>query len=61
MTEPFKTGGIRHRRLLRRIADLEAKLLLWPPWHYVRTSWYDMHGGAGYEYRLPQEGDQKHA
>lgn len=51
----------RGRRCLRRIADLEAALAIWPPWHFVRTAWYDMHGGAGFEYRTPRDGDKGHA
>jgi hypothetical protein len=46
--------------MLRRIADREAALGIWPPWHYVRTSWYDMEGGSGYEYRLPRDNDKGH-
>lgn len=58
--DPFSVSGRRHRRLLRRIADLEAKLNLWPPWHFVRTSWYDMEGGGGFEYRLPRGNEKGH-
>ena len=41
------------RPLLRRIALLERELEIWPPWHFAARSWYDMAGGAGYEYVLP--------
>lgn len=51
---------LRHRRCLRRIADLEASMQFWPPWHFVRKPWYDMHGGSGYDYRLPTADDEGH-
>lgn len=50
---------LRHRRCLRRIADLEESLGIWPPWHFMRDDWYDGLGG-GTTYREPRAHDLEH-
>lgn len=43
------TRRLRHRRCLRRIADLEEELGIWPPWHLVRERLYtEMNGSPIY-------------
>jgi hypothetical protein len=53
----FPVVSRRHRKTLRRIADLEANLGIWPPWHFVQSPRYDLDGVVGMGYRLPRPGE----